>query len=123
MPVPQRHRRHGCDFGRMPPIGPRDISSDSRSGLVPIVVMIVAVVFATFGAFVLLMPVSRFDSTFFVAALRFVIPTMIVCESSARAVPVAFDVPTVIVVRRLPVRACVRRARPVTVVPEIVAGL
>src|SRR5262249_18500344 len=85
--------------------------------------MIGAVVFATFGAFVLLMPVSRFDATLFVAALRFVIPAMIVCEPPVRAVPVAFDVPTVIVVRRYPVRAFVRRARPITVVPEIVAGL
>src|SRR5215470_14370000 len=116
MRVPQRHRRHGRDFGRMPLIGPRGISSDSRSGLVPIVVMIIAVVFATFGAFVLLVPVSRFDSTLFVAAIRFVIPTMIVCEPPAWTVPVAFDVPTVIVVRRHPVRAFVRRARPVTVV-------
>src|SRR5215468_431349 len=123
MRVPQRHRRHGPDFGRMPLIGPRGISSDSLSGLVPIVVMIVAVVFATFGAFVLLMPVSRFDATLFVATLRFVIPTMIVCEPPVRAIPVAFDVPTVIVVRRYPVRAFVRRARPITVVPEIVAGL
>src|SRR5262245_43017969 len=85
--------------------------------------MIVAVVFATLGAFVLLIPVPRFDATLFFRPLLVALPQMIVCESPARTVPVAVDVPTVIVVRRHPLRAFVRRARPITVVPEIVAGL
>src|SRR5262245_30491776 len=56
-------------------------------------------------------------------AIAVTVPPMVVVVTAAAAVPVTFEVETLVIVRRNPTRATVRWSRPVAVVPSVVIPL